>query len=245
MVSLNYIRSQFEQIKSRGYVISIRPDQIKNDGAVGNTFENAFGVKENNDPGSDFEGWEFKSHRKKSNSFITLFSLKLDSKVNDKYMLDRWGMPDIEYHDIKCLRTSLYAHRYSKVNDKYDLKLQINKNKKKLFIVEKKKLDEIIYWNFDTLFKRASIKLKCLIFVTAKEKQIKQKTHFKYTSAEVHTRFKSNQFINLLGEGFIRYDHRIGIYKTGKYKGKQHNHGGGFRIAHSNLHKLFNIHTCL
>ena len=29
----------------------------------------------------------------------------------------------------------------------------------------------------------------------------------------------------------IQYDHRLGIYRSGKSKGKLHNHGGAFRLV--------------
>ena len=40
-----------------------------------------------------------------------------------------------------------------------------------------------------------------------------------------------NNFLNLLDEGLIRYDNRLGVHgPTTKLAGKPHNHGGGLRI---------------
>ena len=35
------------------------------------------------------------------------------------------------------------------------------------------------------------------------------------------------------------FDIRIGVYQTGKYKGKPHDHGSGFRIKPENLKELY------
>jgi DNA-directed RNA polymerase beta subunit len=48
-----------------------------------------------------------------------------------------------------------------------------------------------------------------------------------------------NNFIELIENGIVRYDNRLGIYRTGEKKGNLHNHGGGFRINAKNLDKLF------
>ena len=55
-----------------------------------------------------------------------------------------------------------------------------------------------------------------------------------------------NNFLNLLDEGLIRYDNRLGVHgPTTKLAGKPHNHGGGLRINPKNIHKLFNVNIDL
>jgi len=46
----------------------------------------------------------------------------------------------------------------------------------------------------------------------------------------------------LLESGDICFDLRMGAYKTGKRKGKSHDHGSGFRIKAKNINKLYSQH---
>ncbi|MBC6415109.1 MAG: hypothetical protein GDA46_01790 [Bdellovibrionales bacterium] len=73
----------------------------------------------------------------------------------------------------------------------------------------------------------------------AKEKIIRNKIHFKYISLNAFQNFDFNNFISMLENGLIRYDHRWGVYRSGKNKGKPHNHGGGFRIQKSKIKDFF------
>ena len=45
--------------------------------------------------------------------------------------------------------------------------------------------------------------------------------------------FNFNKCLQLIRDGRARYDNRLGIYRTGKNKGKKHNHGGGIRLVKS------------
>ena len=49
-----------------------------------------------------------------------------------------------------------------------------------------------------------------------------------------------DSFIELIEKGKVRYDNRLGIYRTGTKKGSPHNHGGGFRISPKAIHELYN-----
>ena len=72
MESLNKVKFEFERIKNLGFVKSNR---INNkDGGIGNTFEDYLGVSENNLRDPDFEGFEVKTQRQITSSYITLFS---------------------------------------------------------------------------------------------------------------------------------------------------------------------------
>ena len=89
MAAINEIKENFKKLKERGPVLSVRPDAKKNDGAVGNTFEREMKVEENNIPGPDFKGWEFKTKRQLSHCASSLFTLKPDSSSDDEYMNDQ------------------------------------------------------------------------------------------------------------------------------------------------------------
>lgn len=236
MADLHRVKAEFERIRGLGYVLSVRPDAIKNDGAVGNTFESLLGVSENNLRDPDFEGWECKSQRQHTSSAASLFTRKPDFPVKaDNYMREEWGMPDKEYPQIKVLRTSIYAHRWAEVYKKYRMKLEVSESENKLKMLlcdlDLNILDDSVYWFLDSL-KEASSKLENTIVVKAEEKVIDGKIHFRYLEGgQACIGFSFDRCIQLIKDGRARYDHRLGVYRTGPNKGKAHNHGGGIRLV--------------
>lgn len=250
MSDVKFITKEFKKIKTKGYVESVRPNALRrNDGAVGNTLETLMGIKENNDRLPDFEGWEIKTQKRSTRSWSSLFSLKPDyPEGGDNYMKNKWGKSDETYPEIKCLRTSIYGHRFSKVYGKHHMKLIVDrKNRRvKLLVCNLKEqiLDESVYWKFNSL-KSGAKKLENLLFVKAEHKKRYGKMFFKYTSALVCKGFQIKMFFEMLEEGLIRYDHRLGIYRSGPKAGCPHNHGGGFRICCSQLPRLFKTQTQL
>lgn len=245
MVDLKRVKEEFQRIKKLGYVESDRPFAEKNDGAIGNTFETVLGVQENNLKDPDFEGWECKSQRQHTKSAASLFTCKPDfPDKGDEYMRENWGINDEHYPDIKVFRTSIYAHRWSKVYGKYKMKIHIDDSEKKLKIIlcdlNEKVIDDRVFWTFDSL-KKASSKLKNTFVVKAEEKKINGKTHFKFTEGMAFVEFNFDKCIRLIKQGKARYDNRLGIYRSGKNIGKKHNHGGGIRLVKSSDYKeMFN-----
>ena len=240
MIDVDNIKRDFNRIKELGFVESIRPYSIKNDGAVGNTFEYFLGVSENNLKNADYNGWECKSQRKFTKSASSLFTCKPDFPIKgDSYMREKWGVydPENQYPHIKVFRTSLYAHRWSVVYGKNKLKLDVDRDEQKLRIyyadLNENILDSSVYWSFKSL-KSAASKLKNTLVVKADEKQKDDgKTYFHYTSCKAFIGFNFDKMINLIEDGRARYDNRLGIYRSGKNIGKEHNHGGGIRLTKS------------
>ncbi len=124
------------------------------------------------------------------------------------------------------------------------MKIEVDKNAKKVFIIRAdlnfKIIDKNVYWDFDDILKGTK-KLKNLFLVGANEKVINGKKHFSYIDATVYTDYLGDlNFINLLENGVIRYDNRLGVYGPATDKpGTEHNHGGGFRIPKSAIDKLY------
>ena len=54
-----------------------------------------------------------------------------------------------------------------------------------------------------------------------------------------------NTFINLLYDGTISINIKIGIYKDGPRVGQTHDHGTSFEIFLSDFEKLFDIYNLL
>ena len=258
MLAIEEIKNNFLDLKDRGLVLSVRPDAKKNDGAVGNTFEREMKVTENNLPGPDFKGWEFKTKRQISDCASSLFSLTPDSLNDDEYMRENWGVSrtmifdhaNKEYIEVKVedgdgsfppmnvLRTSVYN---TKFNPYYEEKRTFRGHtdyenelyKVCLYDSEQKLLDDSVFWKFKSLREKSEGKLKNTILCLAEELQIGGKTYFKYNSAKVFMGFRFENLLECLKKGIARYEHRLGRYKSGSKLGQKHNHGGGWRLNNS------------
>ena len=241
MVSIQRVKSEFQRIKGMGYVLSDKPYTEKNDGALGNTFESLLGVRENNLTGADFEGWECKSQRLHSKSAASLFTLKPDfPQGGDEHMRENWGVPDKDYPHIKTFRTSIYAHKWGIVYEQYKMKLEVDDENEKLKIIlcdmDETVKDDSVYFSFESL-KRASSKLKNTFAIAAEEKVIDGKIHFKFLTGTAYMGFSFTKLIQLIKQGKARYDNRLGVYKSGEYIGRKHNHGGGIRLVKASYYK--------
>lgn len=84
---------------------------------------------------------------------------------------------------------------------------------------------------------------KCanIAYVVAESRKIEDEEEFHFTSARILTGCTFENFINAVKNGTIKYDIRIGSYKSGKSKGKVHDHGSGFRIRKNDISSLFTV----
>lgn len=241
-VDASKIISEFKRIKNFGYVKNTKPNH--HDGSAGNTFETHLGVQENNLKDPDFLDFEVKTKKKRSGSWISLFTLKPNNPKNgDNYMRNNWGISDDEYPQHKCFRTSLYANRWSIVYKKYKMKVNNDSENKRISLVladlNENIIDGNVYWTYKNISEGVK-KLKNTFFVNYELKKKKNQYFYKYTNAIVLLDYVGDQnFLNLLDDGIIRYDNRLGIYRTGDKKGQLHNHGGGFRANPNSIERLY------
>lgn len=243
MIDSEKIINEFKRIRALGYVKSRR----SNNTGIGKTFEDYLGVDENNYKDPDFAGFEVKSQRKMTDSYLTLFTKSPSFPRGANALLkDTFGNPDKKFPDIKALHTSIFGNKFNTYFNRFGFKLNVNDNDKKVELVVKSLsdssiIDTDVYWTFDDLNICIEKKLKAL-FVVLAESKIKNKIeYFHYTSAKVYYNLKFEKFINALNTGKIMFDIRIGVNKTpGRSNyGKPHDHGSGFRVQRENLHELF------
>jgi hypothetical protein len=242
---LEILKEKFIQIRDSDKPHPTVQEKKKHTGNAGNTLEVLLGIPENNKQEADFGDWEVKSKRGKF--ALTLFSQKPSSKYDDSYMLEKWGIPDDDYPELKKFNTSLYATRWSLVYKKHKMKIEVDENSKKVFFIcadlNENITDKNVYWTFEDIDRYAN-KLKNILLVNVTEEEIGGKKHFHYTDAIFYSGYKGSQaFIDLLKEGKIRYENRMSVDgPDSKTPGKQHNHGGAFRFTRKkDLEKLYNI----
>jgi hypothetical protein len=63
--------------------------------------------------------------------------------------------------------------------------------------------------------------------------------YFHFTKAHIYYNFSFDKLIQGIKNGYVMFDIRIGSYKTGRKRGKPHDHGSGFRVRRAYLKELF------
>ena len=231
------------KIKQMGYVQSHRAGPT----GIGKTLEDLLGITENNIAGPDFAIYELKTARKESVSMLTLFTKAPEPKGANKKLLETFGYlqrkvprdhkqltltgEEVDESNIpieeKELHTTVDAIKPNSVG----LKLEIRDNK--LYIANDRGVEA--YWDNDTLRKAFEKKYHKLIYVLADHKKEKGKEYFWYTEAYLLASFSFERFSELVSEGKLKVDIRIGHYPDGRL----HDHGTGFRILPRYLPQCF------
>lgn len=240
------IIESFHAVKTLGFVKSNR----KNNTGIGKTFEDYIGIVENNIDEADLYGYEVKSHREEAASYITLFTKAPAFPPGaNAYLKDRYGIPYEENHALKKLHTSMFANRYNTLNGRFSFKL-INDAEGFIRIgvydiKTKQLIDDRVgytYGSIDTILHK---KLRNLFYVSAKREYRGNDEFFYFDKAEIYSSPSLAKFLELLDNGQIMYDIRIGSHKSGRNFGKAHDHGSGFRILESNLRLLYENHEVI
>lgn len=241
------IVERFQAVKRLGFVPSARNHNT----GIGKTFEDYIGVVENNIDKPDLYGFEIKSQRELSSSYVTLFTKAPTFPKRANAMLkDRFGIAYPDNEVLKKLHVSMFATKYSLAYGKYYFRLINDKENAVVRIGIFDPLDNRLldmsagytYASIDTILRR---KLKSLFYVSAETTLVGLTEHFHFNRAEIFTEPSIQRFLKLIDEGVIMYDIRIGSYKSGRNYGKAHDHGSGFRILEQNMHLLFENHESI
>lgn len=235
------IIAEFKRIQDLGFVKSKR----RHNTGIGKTFEDYLGVTENNDKLPDFEGFEVKSQRALTSSFLTLFTKSPTGPIGANTKLrDNFGEFYEEYPNLKKLHTSIFSDRYNTCNGLYSFKIDNERENRCVKIVIKsldtnQLIDDSVYWSYDDLENALKSKLEALFYVNADHKVVDDEEFFHYTKALIFIKPSFEKLLELIDDGKIMVDIRIGSYKSGRNKGKTHDHGTGFRIKPADLRTLY------
>ena len=238
--NLDLFIRDFNKVRDMGFTESRR----SNSTGIGKTFEDLIGVAENNAKEADLHGFEIKSQRNLSGSYVTLFtkSPTLPKSANTHLRMS-YGSFDSEHPDVKVLHTSIFHGRYNTHTAGAKFSLRVNRQESKLYVLvqhDDGTIDDSVYYSFDNI-KNALAKIENLAFVSADTRRNAEgKEEFNFTSAIIYYDFISfENFLDLVEEGVIMYDVRIGAYKMGANRGKTHDHGSGFRIKKNDMQRLY------
>jgi hypothetical protein len=231
------------QIKAMGYVQSHR----KGDTGIGKTLEDLLDITENNIAGPDFATYELKAGRKESVSMLTLFTKAPLPASANKRLLEVFGYAqrkvprnhkqlslagkEVNESKIPVQDKELHVTVDALKPNSVGLKLGVRENK---LSIENDKCVEA-YWDNDTLKEAFEKKYHRLVYVLADHKIEGCKEYFWFNEGLLLDGFSFERFSELVVEGRLKVDIRIGHYPDGRL----HDHGTGFRVLPKYLPQCF------
>lgn len=241
MNEIEKFKTAFRAVRDMGF---IKTNRTGNTG-IGKTLEDILGVPENNIDAPDLHGFEIKAQRAFSGSYVTLFTrAPTMPKAANTYLREAFGTPDKRKPEMKVLHTSMFADRFNTHKSGYSFKLSICRNEELIRLVAlntetEEYYDMNIYWSFEVIEKILTDKLDKLVYVSATTQERDGDEYFHFEKATMYFGTSLSKFLELLENGKIMFDIRIGVYRAGSNAGKTHDHGSGFRLKKTDFHSLF------
>ncbi len=228
MIGYKKLIQKLKEIKKMGWIKTHRAGPT----GVGKTLEDLLEISENNIPGPNAQMIELKSARKNASSMLTLFTKSPLPRGANSTLLQRFGYPSTKKKGTKRLETTVNAVNYNEIKGKPGFKIEIQKGRVNLIDIK----GEILgYWDKETLKSSFERKLPKLLYVKAEARGSGSDEEFWYNEAWLLSGFNFKNFVNLLKQGIIVVDIRIGQYPDGR----PHDHGTGFRIFPDKLDLCF------
>jgi hypothetical protein len=226
-ITLRKLKEQLEKIKVLGFIKTHRA----HDTGIGKTLEDILGIKENNLRLPDVGNVELKAKRIDSGSMLTIATKSPEPKGVNKVLFGKYKYLDKEgqfnLHSTVCgSRKNPQSFKVVFKNDR---------------LVLKNKSNIAAYWPvsiFDDVLKAKSNKI-LLAFAETKGKRKTKNEKFHFTGAYLLSNLNINKFKSAIESDKLKIDIRIGVYRSGKNKGKYHDHGTGFRINKRDFLHLF------
>lgn len=240
---INLLIERFKLLKKAGYIEGI----LKNKNAAGIVLEKKLNCGADSLCFPDFEGIEIKAIRSYNDAAIELFNDTPSSPYinTTQWLTEKFGYPDKTWKEKNSLKGDVSATKKNKIGLFYSYKLQVNKNKIVLEIYNSKNIliNNEVYWDFEWLRRKLETKLNYFALINTTRIYSKGKYYYNYNNMKIYKLKSFDIFIDLIKKGIISITFKNGYYKSGKYKGKFHDHGTSFRIRKNNLSKLFNLIT--
>jgi hypothetical protein len=225
--TIQELKKKLEEIQAMGF---IKTHRAHNTG-IGKTLEDLLGIAENNIRLPDVGDIEIKAKRIDSNSMLTLATKAPKPRGVNKKLFESYKYLDDEgYYN---LHSTVYG---SKVNPQG---FRINYHEGKLFLENKLNIEA--YWD-ENIFKDVLVSKSnkiLLVFGNAKGETKSGNEQFHYVEAYLLHGLNANKFHAAITNNYIKVDIRIGVYRSGKNKGKYHDHGTGFRMKKQDVLTLY------
>lgn len=222
---------EYTKIKDMGWIRTHRSGPT----GIGKTLEDLLGIVENNIDGPDFGEYELKSCRINSQSMLTMFTKTPQPPRSNTYLREKYGYSSSAYdNDEKVLHSTLTAARFVPIADT-GKKLRIVCESNKISIASETEIENV-FWDRKSLKMAFERKYKNkFVYAKAECRGSGACEEFYFKEAYEVSGFDYDAMINLLEEGKIFIDLRIGQYPDGR----THDHGTGFRIREVDQPLLF------
>ena len=225
--TLEELKEKLNKIKAAGFIKTHRA----NDTGIGKTLEDILGIKENNLQTPDIGNIELKAKRIESDSMLTIATKSPNPRGINKVLFLEYKYPDKEGY--MNLHSTVYGSRENPQSFKV-----IFENDK---LILKNKLNIDTYWPisiFNDVLKAKSDQI-LLVFAETKGEKKSANEEFHYIEAYLLSHLNMNKFKSAVENDKLKIDIRIGSYRSGKNKGKYHDHGTAFRINKRDFLKIF------
>jgi len=210
----------------------VRTHRIGNTG-IGKTLEDLLGIRENNIPGPDACGnIELKATRKPTISMLTLFTKSPQPDSINTRLLQRFGYVTSESNNRPILHTTISGTDYNNLRGSPGFIINVNSDRINLVHSEQ---GVVAYWDRNQLRNVFERKLPQLMYVMANYRGSGDAEEFYFNEAYLLKGFSFEDFGQLLEDGNIYIDIRIGQYPDGR----THDHGTAFRVKQDELDNCF------
>lgn len=216
ITTLDEFICEYKKIQEHGWIKTRRSGPT----GIGKTLEDLLGIVENNVGEPDFGVYELKAARLNSNSMLTLFTLAPQPQKANKIILEKYGYMR---NNKRVLRTTLRADTFTQNPSNISLKMTFDGQR--IFFESEIEKEDIYYEKATLLTKLRTKYAGALVYAYAENKGSREREHFKFISAYT-AKMNYDAFLDLLEEGIIKVDIRLGLYPDGK----THDHGTAFRI---------------
>lgn len=227
---------KLKEIHNRGFI----PSVTRGDPGVGDTLENALGIKKNNSKKPDYKGIELKASRiskngkKKVSTRSTLFTKVPNHGLSYSEILNKYGKMQIPKGKTKP-RKQIYETLTTKKFNSYGLKFKVDYDNDQLLLIDNSEPNQNIVSIWDMAILRESLLTKHHeTFWVKAASEMKEIEYFRYDFV-IHTRNPNSLLLlPLIDSGEITADLAAHINEDGSYK----DHGILFKIKPVNIPHL-------
>ena len=223
--NIQLIRERMPEICSQGFIETMR----KGNTGVGYTFEELWGLEENNDSGADLDGEvEFKATRKNKKCKVTAFTQTPLWNVALRDIIRAYGIEDEEHEN----RINWMASLSPKPNPA-GLRLEVVEETVYIVNSSNKELASI---HLEVLKHRFKMKLTNALLVYANTRKINKVEHFHYDEAYLCLSIDTQSIKNLMLDGKLVVEPRVYLdTETNKLRDR----GMAFRLDGKYLKELY------
>ena len=242
LTSDDAFQSAMQAVEQKGFI----PSHRAGDTGIGKTLEDELGIEENPIQAADLGSVELKATRKDSSSSLTLFTKSPAKRgVNNRVLRNQYGYQTDESAELnpnaKVLHTTVSGAGFNTLNGEEFMKLTAQDGR--LYLEHKQDgILEDVYWEEEDLRRAFEKKYPAgkLYHVQADVRvEDDGSESFHYDEASSLSGFSADRMMEGLQSGELEMDIRLGVYASGKKKGKLHDNGTAIRVSPRKLDDCF------